>query len=528
MGFPASVNRVLQQHTIATHLPQGPDVGNTPNQPSRRTLAADQLLFQGRDVEAIELYRQILIEQPASARIWYNLAYAYKRTGQYQAALEAYAAALAHGIPRPEEVHLNRAAILSDHLRRDDEAESELRTALQVAPSYPSALLNLGNLHEERGKREEAIDCYRRILALPARDAGSLSLEALVRLVQLEPPQALDDPLLSALQRAANAPGAMDDRLQANLQLALGRALDALGQTHAAFNAFAAGKRAAHRRFPKYDRASAEAHTRAITDSFNAAFPAGVAQALTEPRPLFVCGMFRAGSTLLEQVLSAHPDITGAGELELLPRMAAMELAPFPRGAASITDPQATRLAGEYHRQLIKRLSGYGEGRKYAIDKRPDNYQLIGLMKRLFPDAKIIHTRRHPLDTALSIYMHHLNPEACAYAGDLTAIGHHLGQYHRLMAHWRSLYPQDILDFDYDAFVASPERELRPLLQALDLPWNDACLRFHRLDNTVKTASYWQVRSPLYRHASGRWQRYRQYLGVVHTQLAEAGVLSTC
>lgn len=486
---------------------------------------ADVLLAQGRRVDAIPLYRQALRISPGKAEGWFNLGYALRFEGVFEEALQAYAQAIAHGVSQAWQVHLNRAVIFSDHLRRDDMAEAELLQALRLRPDYAPALLNLGNLQEERGRRDAAIDCYARLLDLPSVAAGELAYEALARLLHLKPPASADDALLLRLRRVAEDAGPMADSQRATLCFALGRALDALGDCDGAFASFARGKRCAHRSQPAYDPRRAVAEI----DALIAAFPAPALPLRTtamEPQPLFICGMFRSGSTLLEQILAAHSDVAVAGEQDLLPRLVAGALKPFPTSMSRLDDASRTRLAAEYHEQLLSRLpAGWRESQKrYATDKRPDNYLLIGLIKQLFPQARILHTVRDPLDNGLSVFMQHLNPRLFGYAGALADIGHHFGQYRRLMAHWKALYPDDIHDFDYDAFVAAPEATLRPLLAAIGLPWQHRCLAFHQLDNTVKTASYWQVRKPLYGEASGRWRRYQHALGPLIDSLAVTGV----
>ncbi|MES2683847.1 MAG: sulfotransferase [Pseudomonadota bacterium] len=486
---------------------------------------ADALLGQGRPVDAIPLYRLALKAVPNEADGWFNLAYALRLEGIFGEALQAYAQALAHGVGKAWQVHLNRAVIFSDHLRRDEEAEAELQQALRLKPDYAPALLNLGNLQEERGRRDAAIDSYTRLLDLPVHATGELAQEALARLLHLKPPGSASDVLLLRLRAAAEATAAMPDSLRATLCFALGRALDSLGDYEGAFAAFARGKHCAHRAQPAYDRRQAAAAVDALITAFPAPMQPQATPAM-EPQPLFICGMFRSGSTLLEQILAAHSHVAMAGEQDLLPRMVAGALKPFPASVSRLDDGSRTRLAAQYHEQLLARLpAGWRESQKsYATDKRPDNYLLIGLIKQLFPRARILHTVRHPLDNGLSVFMQHLNPRLFGYAGTLADIGHHFGQYRRLMAHWKALYPDDIHDFDYDAFVAAPEATLRPLLAFIGLPWQDRCLAFHKLDNTVKTASYWQVRKPLYGEASGRWRRYQGLLGPLSNALAAACV----
>jgi hypothetical protein len=233
--------------------------------------------------------------------------------------------------------------------------------------------------------------------------------------------------------------------------------------------------------------------------------------------------MFRSGSTLVEQVLSAHPAVIAGGEMDFFPRLVRGTLSPFPASMAALDSARATALAEQYRADVSKR---FPEARRagFVTDKRPDNFLLIGLIKRLFPAAKFVHTVRSPLDNCLSIYFQHLDQAAASYSSDLRDIGHYYGQYQRLMTHWRSLFPDDIFDLRYDAFVREPAPALAELLTFLGLEWDDSCLEFHCQPGVVKTASYWQVRRPFYTQASGRWGNYREHLGPLREALREAGV----
>jgi tetratricopeptide (TPR) repeat protein len=202
---------------------------------------------QGRYRDAIDAYRRLLALKPELTDCWYDLGYLLKAEGEYDASLEAYGEALARGVKAPEEVHLNRAVIYADHLRRDEAAEWELRAALGIDPEYLPALLNLGNLQEERGQREEALATYDRLLAAkPGALRGdrreALRSETLARLAHLRPPAAPDDPMLGQLEAAA-ANVALDHVTRANLLFALGRACDKLARYDQAFSAFAAANR---------------------------------------------------------------------------------------------------------------------------------------------------------------------------------------------------------------------------------------------------------------------------------------------
>ena len=268
--------------------------------------------------------------------------------------------------------------------------------------------------------------------------------------------------MLEPLGRAADNV-ALDRQSRANLGFALGRALDSLGMQDRAFAAFQAANRRARQTGPTYSRQRTRCLTDALIADFPGAGPAGGGAATHGPAdPVFICGMLRSGSTLLEQAL-----------------------------------------ADDYRSQLARLFPEAARSGTLITDKRPDSFLLIGLIKQLFSDAKIIHTVRHPLDNGFSIFMQHLDQRAMPYSSDLAEIGHHFGQYRCLTAQWQVIYGDSILEFDYDAFV----REPRPTLE-----------------NTVKTASYWQVRRPLSGEASVRLRHCAAHLASLAAALRDAGV----
>jgi Sulfotransferase family len=169
-------------------------------------------------------------------------------------------------------------------------------------------------------------------------------------------------------------------------------------------------------------------------------------------------------------------------------------------------------------RTYIHRVRAIHPDADIVTDKRPDNFLHIGLIKTLFPEAKIVHTVRDPADNILSIWFLHLDP-GMTHGFELDDVAHWYGQYRRLMAHWKSLYPDDIFDLDYDGLVAEPEPTIAALLSFCGLEWQDHCLAFHRATNAVRTASAWQVREPLYRRASGRWRNYAAHLAGLREKL---------
>lgn len=464
----------------------------------------------GRLAEAEAAYVQLLQRWPDLPDTWYNLALLQRRAGRYDAALASYQQALDRGLSQPEEAHLNRAVIYSDCLRQDAAAERELNAALALNPDYVPALLNLANLMEDLGRRQEALALYERILTLAPEYHEALARYAIVRGVT-----DAQDPLIGRLRRTIAAPGTSPAD-KASLGFALGKTLDACGAYDEAFAAYDAANR--HSRESAgpallYDRAAHERFVGQLIATFTRAQSSSAA---STTRPIFICGMFRSGSTLAEQVLAAHSRVTAGGEIGLLPSIVRAELAPFPASMAGMTRQRLDTIAARYMEHLSQ-LFPRGDR---VTDKRPDNFLYIGLIKELFPDARIVHTTRNTLDNCLSIHFLHLD-HRMGYALDLIDTGHYYSEYRRLMSHWKALYGADILDFDYDALIREPRKAVQDLLSFCGLEWEEGCLAFHRVQNAVRTASVWQVREQLYQRSSGRWRNYAAHLAPLRRYLLE-------
>jgi tetratricopeptide (TPR) repeat protein len=462
--------------------------------PQAQLRSAAALEKAGRLAEAEAAYQLVLASRPDLPDTWYNLALLQRRAGRFDAALASYQEALDRGISQPEEVHLNRGVIYSDCLRQDDAAERELQAALALNPTYIPALLNLANLREDFGRHADASTLYERILGLDPR-----CYTALARFASLQKIAGPNDPLVARLQAAiADARTGAADR--AELGFALGKILDASGAWDAAFAAYAAANRDSRRSAaPGSGVYDARAHE-IFVDELIATFQSGQTAAAPLPqssRPLFICGMFRSGSTLAEQILGAHSRVTAGGELAFVPSLVRTTLAPFPATMRAVTPPQLQQLAAGYLDMLAK---VFPRGDR-VTDKRPDNFLYIGLIKSLH------------LDHSMS------------YALDLADIGHYYVQYRRLMTHWKTLYGSDIFDLDYDALVHAPRPTIERLTAFCGLEWEDALLSFDQAKRAVKTASVWQVREPLYQRSSGRWRNYEARIAPLQVQLRNAGLV---
>jgi Sulfotransferase family/Tetratricopeptide repeat len=471
---------------------------------------ATQLHRQNQIAEAMGAYREVLARWPKQADAWYNLAVLQRQTFEFEKALTSYGRALDCGVARPEEVHLNRGVIFSDFLRDHVNAAAELQQALTLNPAYTPALLNLANLYEDFGKRAEASSLYARILDLEPE-----AFEALARFANLQQADGTDAALLKRVKDAVAVATSMSDR--ASLGFALGRLLDATGDHRDAFLAYSSANRAslaaAGPHVVPYDRE----RQRIFVDRLIGAGSSGARAHIAEnpPRPIFIVGMFRSGSTLTEQLLAGLPGVAGGGEMDFLPRLINTELAPFFEVSAQLTPERLDGIAARYRAELMR----VSASAAYVTDKRPDNFLYIGLIKRLFPDAKIVHTTRDPLDNCLSIFFLHLDQQM-SYALSLKDIGHYYREYRRLMSHWKSGFGADIFDFNYDALVQDPHRQLGALCEFLQLPWSGQVPDVAARSAAIRTASVWQVREPLYKTSSGRAAHYADQLQELRDELA--------
>src|SRR5690606_451750 len=358
---------------------------------------------------------------------------------------------------------------------------------------------------EESGQRAEAIELYERILAINPDHPGALARIAYADRVQED--SALPGRLEAAIRRA----GA--DRLaRGELSFARGKSLDELARYEEAFARYRAANELGKLRIPPYDRKKTEAAFGRLIELFNAGWLERASTGSPEA-PVFICGMFRSGSTLVEQILAAHPAIIAGGETGILSSLIARKLSPYPERIRDIAPGELEQIREAY-------LAGLRElcpAEQAITDKRPDNFLHLGLVKAMFPAARIIYTRRNPADNCLSIYFQQLTG-ALSYATDLGNTAHYHRQHERLMNHWQALFPENVFTVDYDELVRSPEPLVRELLGFLGLDWDEACLDFPRSSNLVKTASVWQVREALHTRSSGRWRNYEPFIGTIGTE----------
>jgi tetratricopeptide (TPR) repeat protein len=453
----------------------------------------------GQREEAIRHYQRLLKREPRIAAAHFNLALLYKKEKRYTEALASYDQAIQLGISHVEEVYSNIGVLYSE-MRKAEKAGEMYERALEVNNGYIPALFNRAALFEEAGERKLALDSYRRILAINPKH-----WESLARLAHVNRVTSDEVHLIDQLNRAIEE--ARDDRLALEaLYFALAKIRDDLGHYDEAFPTYSAANELGKLRNPPYDRQGTEQAFKRLIQLYD---PAWIESATPESSaaPIFICGMFRSGSTLIEQILAGHPSVTGGGELDLLPWLIARRLAPYPDRIRSVSRSEREQLGEEY----LARLRDLFADVQNITDKRPDNFLHLGLIKVLFPRARIIYTRRDPLDNCLSLYFQQLGGNL-SYATDLEDTAHYYRQHELLMAHWMASFGDSIFTVDYDELVHSPQPLVRRLLEFLGLEWNDGCLAFQRTDSLVKTASVWQVRQEMHSRSSGRWQNYEKFV----------------
>ena len=440
--------------------------------------------------QALKAYDNYLAYQPDSTNAAFNHAWYLAKDGQFEPAIRMYRRALELGIKQPEEVHLNIANIYMDHLRDSEMARDELQQALAKNPRYVGAYHNLGNLAEQFGDRGQATAHFEKCLEI---DPGNES--ALARLADAHKFVKNTDPLLARLVETASVSNNSD------LHFALGAAFNQLADYETAWSHFSKANALDRKILPPYSREQTEAGFSRImsqcSDEWLTRFPG------TSHEPVFICGMFRTGSTLLEQVLAAHPGFTAGGESEFFPRLVRREFHDFPEGLDEITSGELQ----SWREIEVKHSDQFSGGSSRLTDKRPDNFLYIGLIKAILPSAKFVVTERDWRDVALSIFSTRLGA-AQNYSTRLEDIRHYIGLQERLVSHWQSILGDDLIRVGYEDLVGQPRETIGSLLSALGEDWDERCLTFEKLDNAVKTASVWQIREPFHSRSIGRWKNY--------------------
>lgn len=477
---------------------------------------ASALARQLENDEAIEHYRQVLSLAPDHTDALNDLGNVYRQQGRYCLAEECYRRVLDIN-PDYLQAHINLGAVLLD-TGRPAEALASYRRVLELAPETRKAVIGEANAHEKLGDIERA-----RSLLQPFIDAGDIDPDVALAFCALCRPLGRCGEAAALVRELLERRGeSMDAHDRCLLHFALGRLLDAAADYTGAFAHFSRGNALADQYFDP-DR-----HRRYVDElisTYSAAFMNHAPRARNSSRrPVFIVGMLRSGTSLVEQILATHPDVCGAGELEEVDHIAA-ELPgllgaaddPYPGCVSRLTEDLCEQLAARYLAHLSTRCPG---DTARVTDKMPGNFLHLGLIAQLFPRARIIHCMRDPLDTCLSCFFQHFG-RGLSYTNSLTHVGLFYREYRRLMAHWKTVIDLPVLEVRYEDLVSSQEPVTRTLLEFCGLNWDPRCLRFHESRRVVATASYDQVRQPLYDRSVGRWRHYQRELAPLTAALGD-------
>jgi tetratricopeptide (TPR) repeat protein len=503
--------------------------------------------------EAAAACRQALNLQPEFAEARNNLGIALYHQGDVEGAIKAYeqAICLCPGYP---EAHCNLGCALKDQGKRD-EAIIAFEKSVRLNPNNPESANMAGIAYQEQGNHTRALEYYRHALRLrrgyadaannvatALKEQGLLdeAVSMYLEVLQLQPNHVFAFYNLSqfAAEGRYRFPLGLLERMRAiiagrsctDLELsvvcfALAAVLDAEGQYDEAFRYYQEGNELRKACLRESNLSfDAQRHrdliSRVITTFDRGYFRQVQGWGLDSEMPVFIVGMPRSGTTLVEQILSSHPEVFGAGELGEFPRVVA-NLARA-AGSSDLVTPLPLPTAGqtrEVGTRYLQRISELGKGAKRVTLKTLENFLHLGMIATAFPRARVIYCRRDPLDVCLSCYFQ--NFQGMDFAWSMEDIAVYFRQYERLMAYWRQVLPLPILEVSYEQLIADHETVSRSLVAFCGLEWSDRCLTFFKTTRAVQTASTIQVRKPISTKPVGRWKRYRSHLEPLLTALGQ-------
>lgn len=466
---------------------------------------AGVLLAAGKSAEAVNLCLDACRSGSAASDIWYFSGMLCARQGRFQDAIDCLSEVVGQQ-PGNVEVNFNLAGICS--LAGNVELAIKYFTnVVDLDSGNVKAWYFLGNEYSSKADFDSACRCYRRALSI-----NPLFARAYFSLVEIVGD--VEDDELAAMEAVADRLG--QDRVQqAYLQFSLSKCYERRGDYGRAFDCLERGNDL-HRSTISYDMQDDINLFECLIDVFIAGFFAEHAGfGVADESPVFIVGMMRSGTTLIEQILSCHPQVCAAGEINDLRRVlfadaSVLGLSDLRRQLEALQEPQVLDMANSY----LDAIKAYSTAARYITNKTPVNFVWLGFVRLLFPQARIIHCVRSPLDTCLSIYKQYFTGEH-GYAYNLEELGQYYLLYERLMAHWREVMPGSIYELSYEAMVNDQQGSTRQVLEFLDLPWDDACLDFYKAGKNVQTASISQVRKKLYTSSVKAWQQYEDRLATL-------------
>jgi tetratricopeptide (TPR) repeat protein len=427
--------------------------------------------------------------------------------------LEAYEDGLKVFSDDPDDPEvLTQMGAVSYQLGKNEDAISYLKRALELQPTLVRAHVSLANCYADSGRKDDSIAMLRDALKIDIANKAAVYQS----LASVKTFESVDDEDLKAMEALLVAEPATVSQEQNNqwLHYALGKAYEDCKAHDLAFEQFELGA-ALKKKKLTFDPTKMEQQVDRIIDTFRSNNTAlQKLKGMPTDLPLFILGMPRSGTTLLEQILDSHPDVYGAGELQELQIvmqsvMVAGKLVLYPNFLPNLNDKLIRDMGASYINRVMKKAGP----RKRVTDKMPGNYMYTGLINRIFPNARIIACMRHPLDVCVSNFSI-LYAQGQDFSYDLEWLGRFYRAFYKLMKFWEEVLPKDrFLMFEYERAVSDFEPQVHRVLEFCGLPFDERCLRFHENPRSVRTASSKQVRSPVYKTAAGKWKRYEKHLG---------------
>ncbi|HLW24707.1 MAG TPA: sulfotransferase [Steroidobacteraceae bacterium] len=461
-------------------------------------------LGTGRAREAHRLLHHVIKQSAHLPLAWRGMCQALADLGQYA----EFESAMRHLLELEPENPKNWVLLGTIHLRlmRQRDALEAFEQAARLTPDEVTLALSIGHIHKSLGNREECEAAYKACL----KKSPSLG-EAWWSLADLKT-YVFSDAEIATMQALVNDAGG-EDLDQAQLHFALGRAFEHQRNYRAAFSHYEQGNRR-RRRTASFDILHFETKTRRVKACFDTEFfEARRGTGIEDPAPIFIVGLPRSGSTLVEQILASHPLVEGTFELPyMLAQVRELDHATpdkdgYPEGVRALPAAHFAELGRRY----LAQTTPLRTGRAHFIDKMPNNFSHVGLIHTMLPRAAIIDVRRHPMDACFSTYKQHF-AEGQSFSYDLEELGRYYRCYLELMDHWDEVLPRRVLRIRYEHLVMEPETHVRLLLRHLGLDFHPACLAFHETRRAVRTASAEQVRRPLYRTGIGYWRHFEDQL----------------
>lgn len=459
----------------------------------------------GRYGDAENLLRRAIELDPAFTPARANLALVLYRTNRAAEALDQLAQVTREDPDNPS--HANLAAAANGRIGAFDAALALYEKVLADAPAQPRVWMSYGHMLKTVGRQADGIAAYRRALALmPGLGEAWWSL-ANLKTVRFS------DEDIAAMEQALSDPGlGAEDRW--HLDFALGKAFEDRREAQTAFAHYAAANALRRKRIPYKADETAATIDAMIAVATPALFEAGEGAGCPAPDPIFVVGMPRAGSTLVEQILASHSQVEGTSELPDIAQLA-RKVPDYPAGLAKLTREDLRAMGESYlHTTRIQRHTA----RPLFIDKMPNNWVHVPLIRLILPRARIIDARRHPLGCCFSNFKQHF-ARGQGFSYDLEDMGRYYADYVRLMAHVDAVQPGAVHRVIYEAMVEETETQVRALLAACGLPFEEACLAFHKTERAVRTASSEQVRQPIFREGTSAWKPFEPWLDPLRAAL---------